>query len=73
MIQTYRIPYNQHKYQDLSDNPRRAYIHIRASNHQEAEADLYDWRRLHADGITTKQGNRYYIGSVFPEAAEITR
>ena len=68
---TYRIPYNQHNYIDLSDKPKRAYLHIRSSDPEFATAAIYDWRKRNSEtGITTKSGNRYYIGLVFPEAME---
>ena len=73
-MNTYRVPYNQHKYADNSDTPKRAYKNILAIDQENAMSAVYDWRYRNSEtGITTYKGNRYYIGLVFPESMELIK
>jgi hypothetical protein len=70
-MKKFRIPYNQHRYLDCSDRPRSQSKTFRAETREEAIRQAYKWRLDHFDtGVTTRTGNRYYIGLLFIEAIQ---
>ena len=64
-MQTYKIPYNSHKYADASDSPQRRILRMKAASRHCLEVLLVEWReRHHQSGITGRTGNRTYPGMI---------
>ncbi len=61
----FRVPFNKHRYQDLSDNAMPAFKQIEATTAEEAGLKLSTLRdNTDIEGIRTSKGNRYYIGII---------
>ena len=64
-MEEYRVYFNKHKYQDLSDTPKNGSMTVESDNAENAGylvAELRD--KTSIEGIWTKQNNRYYIGNI---------
>lgn len=68
----YRVRYNKHKYQDLSDRPVIGKALIPADSAEDAGYKLAEMRdKQGCEGLRTKQGNRYYIGIIHFQDIEL--
>jgi len=74
MVSKYKeftVPYNKHKYSDLSDTPRSASRVVRADTADDAGNVLAAIRSAtDTYGIRTPKGGRYYIGMIHWKAIE---
>ena len=61
----YRVPFNKHKYQDLSDSPKQGAMTVRAESARDA-GYIVAKKRTGTDvsGVRTPRGARYYIGNI---------
>ena len=61
----YRVPFNKHKYSDLSDSPKQSSMVASADNAREA-GDAVAAKRTSTEtsGLRTVQGSRYFIGII---------
>ena len=71
-MKNYNVPFNKHKYQDISDIPKPANKIIQAESPEDAGLIMSKFRDdTDIDGIRTKQGNRYYIGLIHWQNIEV--
>ncbi len=61
----YKVEYNKHKYQDLSDRAVFTSKLVPAENSEGAGYKLANLRdKTDVEGLRTPKGNRYYIGII---------
>ena len=67
----YRVPFNKHKYQDLSDTARPATRIFRGKSAEDAGHVLRHIREAtDVVGVRTARGGRYYIGMIHWKSIE---
>ena len=69
----YSVPFNKHRYTDLSDTPKQGSMVVHADLAEDA-GRVVQARRNATDtsGVRTPRGNRYYIGNIHYNAIRRT-
>ncbi len=68
----YVVPFNKHKYQDLSDPARPASRILRGKSAEDAGHVLRSIREAtDTSGVRTMRGGRYYIGNIHWQAIHL--
>jgi len=70
----YTVPFNKHRYSDLSDIPSKGSMTVRADSAEDAgNIIVAHHRATDTSGIRTPKGNRYYIGNIHYQAIKRVR
>ena len=69
----YSVPINLHRYRDTSDRPTSATMRFAAESREDLHEQVYKWRsRVWETEEPILRGRTpWFVGMVFPEAAEV--